>query len=145
MTYVYMQQTLQTITACIHRFSMLIHRMIILTTDLLRATFSLIFCHQKLKLGKEKKQQGPTKKNTHKRQLGPFRHQHHHHTLLRRGIIFCQRSTAGTKQSQPGAHCSCLKNSKGNGRISLRLFITSQPCRRNSEFFITWKYLQQRA
>jgi hypothetical protein len=57
-----MQQTLQTITACIHRFSMLIHRMIILTTDLLRATFSLIFCHQKLKLGKEKKQQGPTKK-----------------------------------------------------------------------------------
>jgi hypothetical protein len=41
---------------------MLIHRMIILTTDLLRATFSLIFCHQKLKLGKEKKQQGPTKK-----------------------------------------------------------------------------------
>jgi hypothetical protein len=64
---------------------------------------------------------------------------------LRRGIIFCQRSTAGTKQSRPGAHCSCLKNSKGNGRISLRLFITSQPCRRNSEFFIKWKYLQQRA
>lgn len=41
--------------------------------DLLRANFSLIFCHQKLKLGKEKKQQGRTQKKILTRgSWGPF-------------------------------------------------------------------------
>ena len=78
-----------------------------------------------LSLGKKKKQDAQ-KKNTHKRQLGPFAT---NTAIIALSVASnCQRSTAGAKQSRFGAGCSSLKNSKGNGWISLRLFITSQPC-----------------
>ena len=85
-----------------------------------------------LTLGKKKQD---AQKKYSQEAAGAFRHQHHHHTLCLWSVAtsFCQKATAGTKQSGSSAGCSYLKNSKGNGWISLRLFITSQPCRRNRE------------
>lgn len=59
---------------CMYRqiVSMQIHRMIMLTTTLLRANFSIIFSHHSALIGKKEKETRRTKKNTHKRQLGPF-------------------------------------------------------------------------
>lgn len=134
---------------CMYRqiVSMQIHRMIMLTTTLLRANFSITFSHHSALIGKTKRNKTHKKGKYSQEAAGALRHQHRHHTLWAVASNFCQRPTAGAKQSRFGAGCSSLKNSKGNGWISLRLFITSQPCRgiQNSVIFFSWNWSRSHA
>ena len=124
----YYKPSLHVSTDCLHANTQDDHA----NYNLLRTNnFSLIFCHHAAHIGQKKQD---AQKKYSQEAAGAFRHQHHH-TLCLWSVAtsFCQKATAGTKQSGSNAGCSYLKNSKGNGWISLRLFITSQPCRRNRE------------
>lgn len=128
----YYKPSLHVSTDCLHANTQDDHA----NYDLFRAnSFSSSSATRQLKLGGTKKQQRRTKKKNYSQEVaGALSPPTPPSYSLRRGTIFCQRATKGAKQSRPAAGCSSLKNSKGNGWISLRLFITSQPCRRNREF-----------
>ena len=82
-----------------HIVSMLIHRMIMLTTTYYVPTTSpSSSATMQLTLGKKNKTH---KKKYSQEAAGAFRHQHHHHTLCLWSVAtsFCQKATAGTKQS----------------------------------------------
>lgn len=128
----YYKPSLHVSTDCLHANTQDDHA----NYDLLGAnSFSLIFRHQAAQIGGNQETTKTHKKKNYSQEVaGALSPPTPPSYSLRRGTIFCQRATKGAKQSRPAAGCSSLKNSKGNGWISLRLFITSQPCRRNREF-----------
>jgi len=132
--YIYMYITGTTNHHCMYPqiVSMLIHRMIMLTTTYYVPTTSpSSSATTQLTLGKKRNKTHKNKKYSQEA-AGAFRHQHHH-ALCLWSMATSFAKDQQQEQSKVGAGCSYLKNSKGNGWISLRLFITSQPCRRNRE------------
>jgi hypothetical protein len=134
--YIYIYVTDTTNHHCMYPqlFTMLIHRMIMLTTTYdVPTTSPSSSATTQFTLGKKRNK-------THKRKIltrgsrGPFATNTTIILSVSEAWQHLLPKSNSRNKAKSGAGCSYLKNSKGNGWISLRLFITSQPCRRNREF-----------